>query len=470
MGESGRSVRIRMRRGVVKKKMILLWAAVACFACAACTPPSQPASGEPEPEPFVLSALRAEGDEVLNAEGERVMLRGVNAGGLGVIETWMTGFRADDAAPGDGSPGSGIRVRDHYTASQVLIERFGFGEAAALWQSYRESWWSDDDFQNCGDLGINVIRLPFTYMDVDFDAVRGDEYAGIHYDFSFLEDFVDRAEEYGIYTILDLHGAYGSQNGQDHSGQVIDAADDVHFYENETDIALTEKLWAAVAEHFRDDPAVAGYDLLNEPAEKNGTTEQKHWIVFDRLYDAIRAKDEKHIVIFESCWDENGLPMPAEYGWENCMYSFHHYTSYCVPKPTTAAAHLAFMTERVEGILAADFGVPIQMGEFTCYNFKEYWEGTLGLFNKNNVHWTTWTYKVMPESGASPWGIYNILDVPRVNVHTDSPEEMRQKFLNMDTVNAVHYTFADGSQLFDLIHDYAKEEVPAPAPDPEEAL
>ncbi len=429
----------------------LLLAAAVCLA-AGCAP-------QPHAPEHTLSFLKAEGAVIQNAEGEEVPLHGVNAGGLGVIEGWMTGFATERSAPGDGSAGGDIRVRDHLTISQVWTARFGLDEAAQLWSDYRSKWWTEQDFENCRNMGINVIRLPFTYMNVDFAAVQGLSYAGEHYDFTFLDDFVERAEQYGIYTILDMHGAYGSQNGQDHSGETISSSEQVDFYRSEEKIALTEKLWGALAEHFKDNPAVAGYDILNEPGEKGGLTSQRHWDVFDRLYRAIREKDEGHIVIFESCWDENGLPMPDVYGWENCMYSFHHYTLNEVPAPQTPAENFESMRRRVEGLLNAGFGVPIHMGEFTCYDMEEFWNQTLSLFNDSHIHWTTWTYKVV---GNMAWGIINLpsYDNAKVNAHTDSPQAAREKFDLINTETGYYYTFRSGTRLYDVIKKWAS---PAPA-------
>ncbi|MBP5242139.1 MAG: cellulase family glycosylhydrolase, partial [Clostridia bacterium] len=147
-----------------------------------------------------------------NARGEEVTLRGVNAGGLGVVELWMNGFQY-------GGGDDGIYCQDHYTLTQEFLSRFGEEKTKELWLAYQQNWWSDDDFKNCADMGMNVIRLPFTYMNVDFDAVTNFENAGKNYDFTMLDDFIDGAASHGLYVILDLHGAYGSQNGKDHSGQ-----------------------------------------------------------------------------------------------------------------------------------------------------------------------------------------------------------------------------------------------------------
>lgn len=391
--------------------------------------------------------LRVEGTNVVDGEGNIVYLRGVNSGGLGVIEQWMNGFTQSS------SEESSIVCIDHLTTSKVFIERFGMDGAKELWAEYQENWFNETDFANCAAMGMNVIRFPFTYMNVDFDAVSGLEYAGKNYDFTLLDYFVETAANYGLYTILDLHGAYGSQNGKDHSGEV-QSAGSVDFYSNQQKQDLTANLWKAIAEHFKDNPYVAGYDILNEPAETTGsgtmTTELRHWIVFDKIYDAIRSVDQNHIVIFESCWDGKNLPQPSTYGWENCMYSFHHYTGTSDYDGNTVS-----WNAKLDEVISQDFGVPLYMGEFTCYNNADSWNYCLDLMAAQGWHWTSWTYKVNATS-VMPWGIYNI-QVSRddkINAHLDSYDTIIEKMQGLRTTEyAKPYAFSDGQTLYSIFHE-----------------
>lgn len=383
--------------------------------------------------------LRTEGELVKNGAGETVYLRGVNAGGLFVTEHWMTGFLSV----------SGVSS-DYRSLTATFINRFGEKDTKKLWAEYRANWWTDFDFKTCADLGMNVIRLPFTYMNVDFGAVTDYKNAG-NYDFSDLDAFVSRAAEYGMYTILDLHGAYGSQNGKDHSGERIDNGT-VDFYSNDEMKRLTANLWGALAEHYKNNAAVAGYDILNEPGEHAGPTGKTHWDFYDQVYDAIRAKDEKHIVIFESCWTGENLPRPSDYGWQNCMYSFHHYTSNTDKTDKGILSHNSSWNEVIANVTARNFGVPIQMGEFCSYTSPEKWEYTLGLLNRSNWHWVSWTYKVWSnqkndseEVVTSPWGIVNVIgnNSEKVNPLEDSYETILQKFKKLRTEgdSVKNYTF-----------------------------
>ncbi len=400
--------------------------------------------------------LRAEGELVKNKKGETVILRGVNAGGLFVTENWMNGFRYLNAT--EDSP----QVRDFRSISKVFNDRFGLAKTQDLWKAYQENWWSDIDFENCAAMGMNCIRLPFTYMTVDFDTVESYDNAG-DYDFSMLDAFIQNAASYGMYTILDMHGAYGSQNGQDHSGEEMDNVTEVGFYTDQRMIGLTVDLWSALAEHYKDEPAVAGYDILNEPGEKAGLTTENHFAVFDKIYDAIREKDKDHIVIFESCWDGKDLPMPSRYGWENCMYSFHHYTSMSSGGQFTQ--HGQSWNEKIEGITKMNFGVPIYMGEFNNYNDPEQWTYVLELLNRLGWHWTSWTYKLNNTWGNSAWGIYLVIverESDKVNARTDDYETILKKFSLLKTTEQTQKVDLGGRTLEDIMKEYCSAPMQTP--------
>ena len=72
-----------------------------------------------------------------------------------------------------------------------------------------------------------------------------------------------------MYVILDMHGAFGSQNGMDHSGEINDGK---QLYYNQSNKDKTLNLWKKIAEHFKGNPAVAAYDILNEPGIKAAAT------------------------------------------------------------------------------------------------------------------------------------------------------------------------------------------------------
>ena len=109
--------------------------------------------------------LKTEGRVVKNraGKGDVITLRGTNVGGWQVMEAWMCPTNASDQK----------------TALTTLTERFGEVKAEELIKVYEQSWWQEEDFDNCKDLNFNVLRLPISYFNLlDKDGkLRGDTLA-----------------------------------------------------------------------------------------------------------------------------------------------------------------------------------------------------------------------------------------------------------------------------------------------------
>ena len=350
-----------------------------------------------------LDFLKTDDTQIKNnyGKGNCVYLRGTNIGNLFVQESWM----------------SSTDARDQKTINENLENRFGRDKKNALIEQYESSYFTSEDILKLKELGMSVIRVPFTYMNFYEKNDQG-QWKLKPNAFTRLDWIIEQCSEQGIYTILDLHGAFGSQNGQDHSGEVIDKVEDVTFYKDSDLKYLTLELWKEVAIRYRKNPAVAGYDILNEPGEKAGTTKEYHWDYYNQIYKIIRAVDPDHIIIMEACWTALDLPQPSKYGWQNVVYEFHHYV-WNGEKSVT-------MQKLLANLLVASlkiFKVPIYIGEFTFFELPEAWSYVLNLFNVNGYHYTSWSYK---SNNAGTWGIYNQKGTEKVNpTSTDINEIMR---------------------------------------------
>lgn len=267
-----------------------------------------------------LPLLSADGEDIVNSAGETVALRGTNFGGWLVQESWMCPTEQTDTLE----------------TNMTLYSRFGEERAEELIAAYEDSWITEEDFANVKALGLNVVRIPFTYMNLyrylsaedngdgtyDVELLHPDDFTLREDAFGRLDWALEMCEKYGLYAILDLHGAVGSQNGNDHSGdtQLTDLYEDSAL--GEAYRAKTAELWGLVAEHFAGNTNVAGYDLLNEPGGASGSTQ---WDYYDVLYDAVRAADPDHMIFIEAVWEGYDLPSPSQYDWTNVVYEYHHY-------------------------------------------------------------------------------------------------------------------------------------------------
>ena len=350
--------------------------------------------------------LKVNGTQIRKQKGtgDIVYLRGTNAGGWLVQEDWMNPTNASDQK----------------TMMTTLANRFGASKRDELVSTYENNYWTTQDFDNCAEMGMSVIRLPFTYMNLCDDNGNLKSNA-----FDRLDWFVQNCSQRGMYVILDMHGAFGSQNGMDHSGEINDGK---QLYYNQSNKDKTLNLWKKIAEHFKGNPAVAAYDILNEPGIKAAATYSLHWDFYNEIYNTIRSKDSNHIIIMESCWDADNLPKPSQYGWTNVAYEYHYYPW---SAQNSSDAQKSYFSGKVSDIANHNYGVPTFVGEFTCFEQEEGWKAAMSTFNGQGWHWTTWSYKV---TGNSSWGIYNH-NPEKVDIYNDSADTIKNKWSAVGTAN-----------------------------------
>lgn len=359
------------------------------FACAAAEAPS-------------LTMLRADGRRIVDTNGQTVLLRGVNLGGWLVQEAWMNLTNAPCQAE----------------AFRVLDERFGRETRERLFSVYEDNYLTEADFDNIRALGMNVVRVPFAWWNIltDDGELQADA-------FTRLDWAVRCCAERGMYVILDLHAARGSQNNQDNSGEMNGS----NLWKEPLYQDQTVFLWEQVAAHYKDEPAVAAYDLLNEPGGDFKSTGVTQWEFFDRAYQAIRAVDPAHIIMVESCWDPDDLPAPDRYGWENVVYQYHFYKWNA---DNDYRAQKLNVDVKLHKIGQAAYPVPSFLGEFTLFQSMEAWEYALNAYSAAGMGWTIWTYKV---TGDSTWGLYNVFG-GKADIYKDSAETIEAKWRGQGTL------------------------------------
>jgi endoglucanase len=193
-----------------------------------------------------------------------------------------------------------------------------------------------------------------------------------------------------MYLILDLHAAPGGQ-GNDTNISDRDASKP-SLWESEANKQKTIALWAKLAERYKDEEWVGAYDIINEPnwgfqnpqKDRNGTQEKLNAPLRELMVSitkAIRAVDQKHLLIIEgNGWGNNYngvLPV-----WDkNMALSFHKYWNY-----NDQASIGGMLKTREEN------NMPIWLGE-TGENSNVWFTDAIRLFEKNNIGWSWWPLK-----------------------------------------------------------------------------
>jgi hypothetical protein len=388
-----------------------------------------------KPDPITQDFLQACGTAICDGETALLNLGGVNLGGYFIIEPWMNEWRGDDPP-----------LKDDYSIRAALSETHGALGRDALLQIYQDSYLTEADFDILMRMGIKIVRLPLYYRDLQDDD--GNLLPG---GFEKIDWIVNACTSRGIYVLLDLHGAPGSQSRYFHTGRIDYNRLFTDTVEGETFRDQTVALWGAIASHYKDNSMVLGYDLLNEPTgvitdpnrhvPTSGELENL-WNFYDRLYDAIRGIDPNHIIVMEGIWDWDTLPNPSDYGWENVVYQFHYYCpneeglcSAELEYDGYVQAHKDFIDSKVAmaDVYQDLYQVPAMVGEFNAYDSREVWEYYIATFNEQGWSWAIWSYKV--SSPNSRWGLltdqgHSPDDIPifRSDPYPDLERELSEPF------------------------------------------
>jgi len=274
----------------------------------------------------------------------------------------------------------------------ILYNRSDIGKdkAEALFDIYEESFWTEEDFIRCVEYGVNCIKLPIWYG--DFTDVNGNWKNDA---FERIDWFIKKAKEYGIYIELCMAGAYGGQSNMYSTGCTGDEyslSNYEYFYGSNAsrNQNLTLELWRTIASRYKDEPAIAGYSVLDKPVgwhnfnddnEKEETLEYVYSLM-DGLYDAIRSVDSNHIIFMCSQGEIYDIVSPDVYGWVNVVYE---YSAMMIESSGAANRY-------VSDISLSEYNVPVMFGE-TMFFDKRTMEYSLELFNQCGYSWLFWSYK-----------------------------------------------------------------------------
>ncbi|KAK3075754.1 hypothetical protein LTR53_000692 [Teratosphaeriaceae sp. CCFEE 6253] len=177
-------------------------------------------------------------------------VRGVNLGGWLVTEQWITPSVYDSTSAGD---------------EWHLCNELGKEKCSSTLNKHWSTFYTRSDLQDIRDAGLNAVRIPVGYWMVDVEDYE--PYVSGQY--PYLIRAVQWASELGLSVLIDLHGAPGSQNGQDNSGLI----GPVDFTSNGTNLDrslnVIRNLTAEFSQSMYND-TVVGIELLNEPRLNSG--------------------------------------------------------------------------------------------------------------------------------------------------------------------------------------------------------
>jgi len=382
----------------VFKQQLKCWGLVTLFTAiltaALCT-------GTLTPTANAQSLLHTSGRNIVDANGNTVQLKGVNLGGWFIMEKWMC-------------PLDSGSLPDTYSVIQELDNRFGIAEEQSLIKTYQQNWITTTDLDNIKNGGYNAVRVPVWWG--QFYPINNVSNSGFRSDaFDVLDTLVSNAASRGLYVIIDMHGVVGGQSTSDDTGQ----QNQNQYWTNSNDQGNTAYMWWQIANHYKGNATVAGYDLINEPI--GAPNSNAVWTVYNNLYNSVRSADPSHMIFMEGAygsWNWSMLPNPATYGWTNVVYEMHEYQY-----NSSASQIEAGSTNQVNDFNNhASWNVPGYIGEWNDFGTgSSTWAFSQNAYNNAGLSWTMWSYKATHGLIPDSWGWYDPTYWPTTpNISTDS--------------------------------------------------
>ena len=367
--------------------------------------------------------IHADGTCLAAGSGKTFRIHGINLGNWFVPESYM-------AVTDVGSFETGVYTYARAERAMRENPNLTTEQIEQLYHIYMQSYITEFDFQEIAALGLNTVRIPFAWQNLTTDGETPKPDG-----FRYIDWALEMCEKYGIYAILDLHGAVGSQNQDFHCG------DDEHFdlYGNPQNRRKTIRLWEQISSRYRDREIVMGYDLLNEcrraPGKFGGKVCSDY---YDELYRAVRKVDPNHLIFIEYfTFPIHGVGV-KHYGWENVAVEYHIYNLAPVSQKT------CLQMIRAMHLVTGNTQVPVYVGEFNAWNRVRDWDVSLDFFDRHGWSWSSWTYKAneftyrerfTKEHAGRDWGVY-VLNQKPVDLSSASFEEIAAVYRSSETQKA----------------------------------
>lgn len=291
--------------------------------------------------------------------------------------------------------------------------------------------------------GATWVRLSYDKWQParrDFLLGDADAYQGLPAaDLATLRATLDRAHQAGLKVViapLSLPGMRWSQNNQ---GRFDD-----RLWQDKRYWLQAAAFWRDLARELKGHPAVAAYNLINEPApEKHGglaehadAGQMQQWYaraqgtardlpaLYRQLIAAIREEDAETPVMLDAGWfaaADAFAYWPAPLDDQRVLYSVHMYEPYAVtsapnmtrkhPLAYPGPAPFAGRTQQWDGQRVARYlrqpldwaeamKVPrerLVVAEFGCMRrlpgCRQYLEDVLGVLERNRLHWAFYSFR-----------------------------------------------------------------------------
>ncbi len=397
----------------MKKTLCIIGMALILFS--AC----QQTKGEPQftPESFI----RIDGQDLITPNGEKLFIKGTNLGNWLNPEGYMFGF---------GKASSAGFIND------MFCQLVGPDRTAEFWKLFKDNYITQEDLHFIKQTGSNTVRLPFHYKlftDEDYMGLTANQDG-----FARIDTLVSWCKKEGLYLILDMHDAPGGQTGDN----IDDSYGYPWLFESETSQKLYCDIWRKIAEYYKNEPTILGFELFNEPIAPYFENMKELNSKLEGLYKmgtaAIREVNKNHIILLGGAqWNGNFKPFKDSKFDDKIMYTCHRYGS----EPTA---------EAIKDIInfRDSVNLPMYMGEIG-HNTDEWIAAFCKTMADNNIGWTFWPYKKIHNSSFT--GINEPEGWDKVKAFSEAPrssfKEIREARPNQEEAWKAMLGFIENSKF-----------------------
>ena len=380
------------------------------------------------------------------------VFKGVNLGGWLLMEGYILGGRNISES----------------SFKRNFKKRYGQKELSNFERNFRRVFITEEDLKRISSWGAEVVRVPFNAKLIEKKPYTYDR-GGL----GLLKELAGWASKLKIRLILDLHSGCAPQNKDWHS----DSEGEALLWEEKEYQKRTISLWEYLADNFKEEKAIIGYDLLNEPViEKERINILKKF--YKELVNTVRAVDKEHLLFLEgNLWAQEidflrdlieDKVWPSIHFYLPLDFTFNFRPHYKYPgyiggklwnKDTLRKIlekYYAFSRKNRVGMFVGEFGVNFRGGYF---GELDWLRDCLEIFEEWGFSWTYWTYKAVANS-VFPDGLIQYRENP-LWVRREGPVYGWENYYDLWAKNKRKIiqslnseNFSENKEIIDILKEY----------------
>jgi hypothetical protein len=237
----------------------------------------------------------------------------------------------------------------HKITAENLNEILGTNAYGNFSKQMMEHFITEEDIRLMKKMGLNSVRVGFSAESFDNDSVK-------KVLFSTLDNLLPTFKENNVAIILSMIHAAKPQNTLWVSNYSKGAT---VLWDSEEAKLKTAAIWSELAQHYKDEQIILGYDIINEP-NINRKREKELIDLYQKITTSIRKYDPNHMIIYEGNSYATKLDVLSNYDSlldANACYQFHFYSWFGEKIEKRLPLHINNAQAHNRPIFCGEFGI-----------------------------------------------------------------------------------------------------------------